>query len=203
MLFFCSPVRSYPNSNYGLHFNGQGTHLLTIEAKEPALSLYDLKSQETTPLMRLTAPGFRAPHTYTLAEMGACLAGRDGKFIIGSCRETDRVYIWSTSPSPHHQHNDQVQPLVTLQHENCLQVRYNEFFCTLVSSCGPNLKVWAPFRLPESIFSGDVGDNSTSEQTDSEVSSTSDEDISNDEDGDGGSMDATYIPSNSGIWRVE
>ena len=195
--FFCSPVRSYPNSNYGLHFHGQGTHLLTIEATEPALSLYDLMSEETTPLMLLTAPGYANSHYSLLAEMSACFAGRDGKFVVGSCPKTGSLHIWSTNPGPHHQHNSEVQPLITLQYEKCLHVRYNEFFCTLVSSCGKGFKIWAPFRLPESIFSGDVGYISSSESADSQLSSRSDED------GDGGSMDATYVPSNSGIWRVE
>ena len=142
-------MRSFPIPNNGLHFHGQGTRLLCIEDMQPGLSLYDLKSDETTPFMRLTAPGFRAPNSFALVEMSACFTDKSGELVIGSCKETGRAYIWSTNPGPKHQHNDQVQPLVTLNHKGCSAVRYNESVCALGSASEENFKMWTLFRLPD------------------------------------------------------
>ena len=147
-----SPLRSYPNPSEGVHFNGHGTRLLCVETDQSAFSLYDLNSAENTAFMRLTAPGFRSPNqpnAYSNAETRACFAGRADEFVVGRCRATGRVYIWSTNPGPKHQHNDQVQPLVTLNHKGCSAVRYNESVCALGSVSEENFKMWTLFRLPD------------------------------------------------------
>ena len=191
-------MRSYSNSNNGLHFHGQGTRLLCIEDMQSGLSLYDLKSDETTPFMRLTAPGFRAPNSFAFAEMSACFTDKSGELVIGSCKETGRVHIWSTNPGPYHLHNGQVQPLLSLKHEGCKKVRYNESTCTLLTQ-GKNMKVWTPVRLPESISSnsGVSDDTSSSDQEYSEMSiGSGEEEISNE------AVDVSYVPSIIGRWRV-
>ena len=165
---------------------------------QPGLSLYDLKSEETTPFMRLTAPGFRAPNSFAFAEMSACFTDKSGELVIGSCKETGRVHIWSTNPGPYHLHNGQVQPLLSLKHEGCKKVRYNESTCTLLTQ-GKNMKVWTPVRLPESISSnsGVSDDTSSSDQEYLEMSiGNSEEEISSE------AMDVSYVPSNSGQWWV-
>lgn len=147
-------LRIFPtlHGSGGVHFNGPGTRLLSIEAEQSYFSLYNLDLEENTPSMRLTAPGFITPSLFRFSEMRACFAGRDGEFVAGTCRQSDNIHIWSTRPGPDHHHNDEVQPLLTLRHKYCRQVCYNESTCTLVSA-GNSLKVWTPFRLPELISS--------------------------------------------------
>lgn len=198
-IYFFSPVRSYRILSQGLHFNGQGTRLLCLEDGRSFLSLYDLNSEGKNPAMWLTAPGYSTSSLIDYSDMGFCFAGRDGEFVAGCCEETDRVYIWSTDPSRNHQHNGKVKPLFTLKHYGCNKVRYNEFSCTLVSF-GNILKVWTPFRLPESISrsNGDVTDTSI-DQENSETSSSSDESGVDENMG----VSDNYVLSNSGKWQVE
>ena len=192
-----SPFRCYPNPNIVVQFSGQGTQLLCREFEQSALALYDLKSQEMSPFMRLTAPGFVTPSSFLSSNMTSCFAGRDREFFVESCRRTKKVHIWSTRPGPHHQHNGQVQPLLSLPHEESPSVCYNEHFCILVSSCGGMpLKLWTPLRLPDSF--------SCRGQADCEMSRRSDRnDVSSEEDHDSGFRYVSYVPSSSGIWQVE
>ena len=85
-------LRSYPNPNHSVQFNGQGTRLLCQAAGLTALALYNLKSTKSTPFMQLTAPDLVAPIS-SLFGMSACFAGKEREFVIGSCYETSRVYI--------------------------------------------------------------------------------------------------------------
>ena len=175
LIILFRPLRCYPLA-VSAHFNGRGTRLLCREylgleschwEEHPTLfALYDLKSQETKPSMRLTASDswFRSLNTYeyefNLEEMTACFAGGDGEFVAGCFDGTGRVYIWSPLVVSYHQ-RCQVQPLVTLEYKECSIVRYNEARCILATSSFPNgsLKLWTPFRLPEPITSnsGDDG----------------------------------------------
>ena len=161
--------------------------------------------------MRLTAPGTFIYPSFSTYGLDACFAGGDGEFVVGCSRETNRIFIWSPLVVSDHQHNGQVQPLVTLKHEFCNQVRYNEARCILASYDCYILKLWTPLRLPEPITSNsgdDGGSTSRSDQedvdVDVEMSSSSEEDqISSDEGGDDEEMDVSYVTSNSGRWRIE
>ena len=157
--------------------------------------------------MRLSVREPPGTFIYPPYGLDACFAGRDGEFVVGSCSINDCVYIWSPLVVSGHQHNGQVQPLITLKHKYCKTVRYNEARCILASSSFDILKLWTPLRLPEPITSNsgdDGGSTSRSDQEDSEMSSSSEEDqISNDEGGDDEEMDISYVTSNSGQWRVE
>ena len=165
IIIFFRPLRCYPSAVHSAHFNGRGTRLLCRERKNPTLfALYDLKSEETAPFMGLTAPGYRGLNSYDykiILDGDACFAGGDGEFVAGCFDRTGRFYIWSPLVVSDHQHNGQVQPLVTLEHKGCSYVRYNDARCILASSSYPNgsLKLWTPFRLPEPITSnsGDDG----------------------------------------------